>query len=196
MRSDVNARFAMDQLESRQLLSGHPFHLGFDHHPRRPDIDVGNPVIKADLDKIKADEQKLVDDRKTLRPTLQADQKAIHDAIDALNASLQPLRQAVRDDLKAWRTVLQIDFQTIRQDRKDPTKLAADITQLKADQKSATDALKADSQAIQDAISNDTTVKAARDKLAADSKLLSDDFALIQADFDQLRKDLKDLKTA
>jgi chromosome segregation ATPase len=173
----------IDTLESRTLLSGTGFQF-----PAPPPL---SDAVKADLATIRADQQKLAADRTALAPTLQADRQAIEDAIKALDATLQPLRDELRKDISSWQTTLQSDFKTLLADRGDRTKAQADLAKLRADQTAARTEITGDLKAIQDAINNDTTVKAARDKLTADAKPITDDLAKLQADFQQLAADLK-----
>ena len=80
---------------------------------------------------------------------------------------------------------------TLIGDKGDATKVQADLTKLKADQTAARTEIQGDFKAIQDLITNDPAVKAAREKLTTDAKPITDDLAKLQADFQQLAKDIK-----
>ena len=83
------------------------------------------------------------------------------------------------------------DFRTLFADKGDATKVQADLAKLKADQIVVCVGVVGDIKVIQDLITNNATVKAARDKLTTDAKPISDDLAKLQADYQQLAADLK-----
>jgi chromosome segregation ATPase len=185
IRTTARSATLIDTLESRTLLNGS---FGGFHFFQPPPL---SDAVKADLATIKTDQAKLAADRTALAPTIEADRQAIEDAIKALNTTLQPLRDELQKDATTWRTTLQADFKTLLADRGDRTKVTADLAKLKADQTAARTEITGDYKAIQDAITNDPTVKAARDKLTTDAKPITDDLAKLQADYQQLAKDFR-----
>ncbi len=182
----------IDALESRTLLSGGGhWHFGGGRHPHVPANP--SPAVQADLTKIAQDQQTLDADRVTQAPKLVTDRDAIQSAIAALDSQLTPLKQARATDAATWRQTIDADWQAITQDRVsgDATQLATDKAKLKTDRTAARTALKADRQAIHDLISNDAGVKAAKTQLATDQKVLQDDRAVLDADYKQLRIDIR-----
>src|SRR4051812_25824183 len=106
MRTHNQPLRMLENLESRNLLSGLPFFSGgFGGGSYAGGVHISqaasqDPVIQADLATLKTDQLQLKVDLTTLSPTLSADRQAIVDAIKALAPTTDPLKDTLKADIK------------------------------------------------------------------------------------------------
>ena len=177
----------MEVMEARIVLSG------FDHGVLGmdfliPPIKNPSPTVQADLDQIKADQDKLQTDSQSLAPTLQADRDAINLAMKS-STPIRAAQAAQATDQTNWENTQKADLAAIQNAADDTARLAA-ITQFLADKQVAEKTLNADEQSVEKAISTDPDVLAAKTKLQTDGQAIGDDQAALETDYLKLRLDL------
>jgi hypothetical protein len=176
----------METLESRALPSGSPW-------SGLAGLFTPSPAVQADLAKIQTDLQTLHTDWVNLGPTIKKDQQALQTAITTAkdsDTSVESAEATLKAALSTWGTTLQADWQAILAATSKTAREAA-FTQLKTDLTSASTAIKADRTAVQTAINADAGVAAAQAQLKTDSAPITAAEATLQADYAQLKTDLK-----
>jgi hypothetical protein len=183
MRRTARWTGLVDELEGRALLSG----------TTGPGGIWSNPAVQADLAKIQTDQQTLMNDIKTLAPTLQKDQQGIQTAIQsaiANDASVKSAQSTLTGDEATAKTTLQNDWKAITSATTPSARIAAFKVYL-SDAASAAKTLAADEKAVWTAINADSGVQAAQSKLQTDEAPITADQAALKADYTQLAKDIK-----
>lgn len=199
MKTNTRASILVDELESRNLLSG-LFGRGFGFGGLGfPGLGLGglglgttaggttSPAVTQDQQKLQTDQQKLLTDTQALAPKLLTDQAAILTAINNSSA-VQTAQQKLQADQATWQTTLQGDIQAITS-ATDSTTRANALVKTWNDWNGAATALQGDQTAIQTAINTDPAVQAARTTLQNDQQTLVQDQANVQADLIQLQQD-------
>src|SRR5689334_7426825 len=131
--------FTLQSLESRTLLSAAPhFHLpGFAKHVK--DLPP-NPILAADMQKLKDDLAKFNADQQSWALTLAADNSQLAADRAKLMGDLQPLREQRAADEAQWKATLDADKAAIEAAEENPdaaANLDALRAQLAADQAAA-----------------------------------------------------------